>query len=92
MSAVSDTYCIFSNQFWSKGILAVNDFLTEDEVSSLRESCLELVGEMDPNEHRGVFSTTEHNQVKKIKFLMMVFHLSIPEPNSQFLPVEHSRS
>ena len=44
----------------------MDNFLTGDEVSSLRESCLELVGEMDPKAHRGVFSTTEHNQVKII--------------------------
>jgi len=50
-------------QFWSEGILVLEDFLTAEEVTSLRESCLELVGEMDPNENHGVFSTTDHNQV-----------------------------
>jgi hypothetical protein len=43
----------------------VEDFLTEDEVNSLRESCAQLVRDMDPNDHRGVFSTTEHNQVPR---------------------------
>ena len=56
-------YISVSFQFWQDGILAVEDFLTPDEVESLRDSCLELVRGMDPKEHRGVFSTTDHNQV-----------------------------
>ena len=50
-------------QFWSDGLLAVDDFLTPDEVSCMRSSMLRLVEGMDPKEHRGVFSTTSHNQV-----------------------------
>ena len=42
----------------------MEDFLTAEEVESLKSGCARLVEGMDPREHRGVFSTTEHNQVR----------------------------
>lgn len=53
------------DQFVRDGLVVIEDFLTQDEVKTLRESCLKLVREMDPKEHHGVFSTTSHNQVCK---------------------------
>ncbi len=43
--------------------MAVENFLTEDEVESLKSSCFKLVDDMDPREHKGVFSATDHKQV-----------------------------
>ena len=43
-------------RFERDGILVVEDFLTQDEVSSIKAACRELVRDMDPKVHRGVFS------------------------------------
>ena len=49
--------------------MVVENFLTACAVESLRASCGRLVSEMDPAEHRGVFSTTSHNQARDEYFL-----------------------
>ena len=49
--------------FHKNGILVVEDFLEQKDVQAMKKEILDLVDEMDPNEHRGVFSTTSHNQV-----------------------------
>ena len=50
--------------FHKNGILVVEDFLEQIDVQAMKKEILELVDKMDPNEHRGVFSTTSHNQVR----------------------------
>jgi len=55
--------------FNKNGILVVEDFLEQKDVQAMKKEILELVDEMDPNEHRGVFSTTSHNQAKDDYFL-----------------------
>ena len=42
----------------------MEDFLTAEEVESLKSGCARLVEGMDPKEHRGVFSTTDNNQIQ----------------------------
>ena len=49
------------------GILVVEDFLTEAEVLEMKNSILKLISDMDPKEHRGIFSTDNYQQVKMIK-------------------------
>ena len=51
-------------EFHKNGILVVEDFLEQIDVHAMKKEILELVDKMDPNEHRGVFSTTSHNQVR----------------------------
>lgn len=43
-------------QYRKDGLLVVEDFLTEDEVFGLKNSCRNLISEMDPDKHKGVFS------------------------------------
>jgi len=57
------------NTFRRDGILVIEDFLSQDDVSSLREACAKLVQDMDPSEHKGQFSTTDHQQGKDPYFL-----------------------
>ncbi|TRY64173.1 hypothetical protein TCAL_10328 [Tigriopus californicus] len=57
------------DQFIRDGLVVIEDVLSIDEVNTLKESCLQLVREMDPKEHHGVFSTTSHNQAKDDYFL-----------------------
>jgi len=50
----------------------VEDFLTSDEVDSLRQGCKKLVDDMDPNVHKGVFkgdATNSDKQTNDIYFL-----------------------
>ena len=49
--------------FHQNGLLVVDNFLSQDEVKDMRGEILKLVQEMDPKQHRGVFSTTVHHQV-----------------------------
>lgn len=55
--------------FHKNGLLVVNNFLTQEEVTSMRNEILKLVNDMDPNEHKGVFSTTKHHQANDTYFL-----------------------
>lgn len=43
-------------QYERDGILVVEDFLSSEEVESMRKGCWNLVQQMDPAVHRGVFS------------------------------------
>ncbi|CAD5114349.1 DgyrCDS3487 [Dimorphilus gyrociliatus] len=43
--------------FEKNGYAVIDDFLAEDEIQSLRTACHELVEDMNPNEHKTVFST-----------------------------------
>jgi len=56
-------------QFRRDGILVVPGFLEQDEVASIRSACTQLVEEMDPQKHRGIFSTTNHQQASDKYFL-----------------------
>jgi len=55
--------------FRRDGILVIEDFLSQADVVSLRNACSKLVQDMDPNEHKGQFSTTDHQQGKDPYFL-----------------------
>jgi phytanoyl-CoA hydroxylase len=57
------------NKFWEDGILVVPGFLTQDEVASIKSACNQLVQDMDPGKHRGIFSTTNHQQASDTYFL-----------------------
>ena len=50
------------------GILVVEDFLTPDEVESMRRGCWQLVEDMDPSVHKGVFSGTSTKNDKQVTF------------------------
>ena len=49
--------------FHKNGLLVVENFLTETEVKDMRKSILDRVKEMNPEEHKAIFSTTSHHQV-----------------------------
>ena len=49
--------------FERDGLLVVEDFLNLEEVTELRAEIEKLVDEMDPVKDRGVFSTTNYQQV-----------------------------
>ena len=51
--------------FDQNGLVVLEDFLNPTEIFAIRTEILKLVDAMDPNEHKGVFSTTSHKQVKK---------------------------
>jgi len=57
------------NQFRKDGILVVPGFLEQAEVASIRSACTQLVEDMDPQKHRGIFSTTNHQQASDQYFL-----------------------
>ena len=59
--------------FQKDGILVIENFLTQDEVTNMRAEILKLVHEMNPEEHRGVFSTTDNNSVQ-VKFTGLGAH------------------
>ena len=50
-------------EFRTNGLLVVEDFLSQNEVREVKEEIFKLVDEMDPSEHKGVFSTTSRSQV-----------------------------
>ena len=51
-------------QFEKDGILVIQDFLTKEEVSSVRDAIHDIIENMDPKTDRGVFSTTGCQQVR----------------------------
>ncbi|XP_023328342.1 phytanoyl-CoA dioxygenase domain-containing protein 1 homolog isoform X2 [Eurytemora carolleeae] len=57
------------DEFRENGILVVKNFLSLGEVDSLRAACSQLVQDMDPAQHRGIFSTTDHQQATDTYFL-----------------------
>ena len=50
--------------FHQNGILVVEKFLTEKQVMTLRKEIVKLVDEMDPEEHKGVFTTENQNKAQ----------------------------
>lgn len=50
--------------FNQNGILVVENFLSEKQVLTLRKEILKLVDEMDPQEHKGVFTTEDQNKAQ----------------------------
>jgi len=56
-------------QFEREGLLVVEDFLSQEEVSEMRAEIERLVEGMDPAKDRGVFSTTGHQQAGDRYFL-----------------------
>ena len=50
--------------FNQNGILVVENFLSETQVLTLRGEILKLVDEMDPQEHKGVFTTEDQNKAQ----------------------------
>ena len=51
-------------KFKKDGILVIDNFLSQDEVKDMRKEILKLVQDMNPEEHRGVFSTTDNNEAQ----------------------------
>lgn len=51
--------------FEKEGILVIENFLTKDEVTNIRNEIYDIVEKMDPKTDRGVFSTTGCQQVKQ---------------------------
>ena len=51
----------FFDQFDDQGYAIIKDFLTEEEVQSLRNEMADIMKKLDPSEHRSVFRTV--NQV-----------------------------
>ena len=56
----------FSFQYDRDGILVVEDFLSPKEVESMRQGCWQLVEDMDPAVHKGVFSGTSTKNDKQV--------------------------
>ena len=54
-------------EFQKNGMLVIEDFVNQNEVRAMRDEISRLVEEMNPMEHRGVFSTTSRSQVCKSK-------------------------
>ena len=54
-------------QYERDGILVVEDFLSPDEVESMRQGCWQLVEDMDPAVHKGVFSGTSTKNDKQVR-------------------------
>ena len=50
-------------EFHKNGLLVIENFVNQNEVKAMKDEILKLVDDMDINEHKGVFSTTSHNQV-----------------------------
>ena len=49
------------DKFEKDGLLVIEDFLTPEEVDSLKSEITKLVENMDPETDRGVFSTKDNN-------------------------------
>ena len=55
-------------KFEKDGILVIDNFLSQDEVKDMRKEILKLVQDMNPEEHRGVFSTTDNNKAQVLMY------------------------
>ena len=51
-------------EFHKNGLLVIENFVNQNEVKDMKDEILKLVDAMNPKEHKGVFSTTSHNQVR----------------------------
>lgn len=69
-------YCILK-QFEKDGFAVVENFLNEDEVKNLRGACHKLVEDMNPDEHRTVFSTLKIVINIKSTFINYFNYLSV---------------
>ena len=58
---VYSSIIFFPHQFDREGYAIIQDFLSEEEVMSLRAEMATIIENLDPNEHRSVFRT--ENQV-----------------------------
>jgi phytanoyl-CoA hydroxylase len=56
-------------KFKKDGYIIIDDFLSDDEIASLMSECHKLVDEMDPTQHRSIFSTTNYQNLKDDYFL-----------------------
>ena len=68
------------DKFAKDGILVVENFLTDGEVLDMKNSILKLISDMDPKEHRGIFSTDNHQQVNILPRRLrqvLIFHSNI---------------
>ena len=65
MNKMASSYLTQSQieEFHENGLLVIENFVNQNEVKAMKNEILKLVDEMDPKEHKGVFSTTSHNQV-----------------------------
>jgi hypothetical protein len=61
--------------FAQNGLIVVDNFLSQDEVTDLRSEIMKLVHEMDPKKHRGVFSTVSPVQVYYQYILIQAFRV-----------------
>ena len=59
-------FFFFFDQFDDQGYAIIKDFLTEEEVQSLRNEMADIMKKLDPSEHRCVFRTL--NQVTSQQF------------------------
>ena len=59
-------------EFQKNGMLVIEDFVNQNEVKAMRDEISRLVQEMNPMEHRGVFSTTSRSQVIFFNFFISV--------------------
>jgi len=56
-------------KFEKEGLLVVENFLSGEEVESLKDEMYKLVEGMDPTTEKGTFSTTDHEQCRDTYFL-----------------------
>jgi len=56
-------------QFEKDGLLVIDNFLSPEEVTAIRDEIYKIVEEMDPETDRGVFSTVDHGQTRDTYFL-----------------------
>ena len=59
-------------KFKKDGILVLDNFLSQDDVTDMRKEILKLVQDMNPEEHRGVFSTTDNNSAQVFQKMLKV--------------------
>ena len=60
------------DEFYTNGLLVIEDFLSQNEVREVKEEIFKLVDQMNPSEHKGVFSTTSRSQVCNLKIVNYV--------------------
>uniref|UniRef100_H2YC43 Uncharacterized protein n=1 Tax=Ciona savignyi TaxID=51511 RepID=H2YC43_CIOSA len=52
------------HKFEENGVIALEDFLSVEECDKLRDECWRIVDEMDPMDHKTIFSTNNHEQME----------------------------
>ena len=61
------------NDFQKNGMLVIENFINQNDVKAMKEEINDLVDKMNPQEHKGVFSTTSRNQVKISEFQKVAY-------------------